>query len=95
MGKCSRCGECCRWFPIGLEKNCTKEQREYLDSRADAKDQGYYLLYSPCQYLWTGSECKCEIYNERPRFCRVFKGKSIWGNQKFYVPSRCSMAVEK
>jgi Fe-S-cluster containining protein len=92
MGKCSQCGECCRWFPIGLEKNATKEQKIYLEQRADAKDQGFYLLDSPCQNLVGGN---CSIYAERPRLCRVFKGKPVWGNQRFYVPPGCTMAVEK
>jgi len=95
MGKCNRCGECCVYFPIAVENKCTKEQKAYLDQRADAKDQGLYLLISPCQHLITGGECKCAIYNERPRICRVFKGKAVWGNQRFYVPAGCSMAVEK
>jgi Fe-S-cluster containining protein len=99
MGECSRCGECCRWFPVGIVRRCTKDQKEYLESRADAIDQGYFLVKQVCPYLIepneddlaNGIKCECDIYKDRPRLCRIFKGNPHIGKQSFYVPPGCTM----
>jgi len=94
MSECSMCGNCCRWFPVGVVKRCTKDQKEYLESRADAVDQGYFLVLQTCRFLEEPDEkgrCRCEIYKDRPRLCRIFKGNPHIGKQSFYVPPNCSM----
>ena len=72
-GTCSRCGECCRWLPVVLVRECKPHQLLYFRERGLKKADGYFLADAPCQHLHEekpdGSGVKkwgCAIYDRRP-----------------------------
>ncbi|MFA5221216.1 MAG: YkgJ family cysteine cluster protein [Methanoregula sp.] len=97
-GACTRCGECCRWLPIALVKQCKPHQLHYLRERGLREEGGYFLVDSPCRHLERiepdGSgivRWGCAIYATRPATCRDFCGKSLSAAKRFYVPASCTM----
>ncbi len=98
-GTCSRCGECCRWLPVALVRQCKPHQLTYLRERGLREADGYFLAEAPCRHLreepadgsgdkkWT-----CAIYDHRPATCRDFNGRPLSGGKRYYVPACCTMA---
>jgi hypothetical protein len=98
-GICSRCGECCRWLPIVLVRQCKPHQLHYLRERGLKESDGYFLADAPCRHLKQeepdGSgiaKLGCAIYEKRPATCRDFCGKILSGGKRYYVPASCTMA---
>ena len=96
---CSRCGECCRWLPIVLVKQCKPHQVTYLRERGLKESEGYFLADAPCRHLredppdGTGiRRWGCAIYDRRPATCRDYTGKTLSAGKRFYVPEGCTMA---
>lgn len=94
---CVRCGACCSWFVIANERSLKDPaQKEYMEQRADAKANGFYLVHAPCRHLIDGTKedprTTCDIYKTRPLLCREYKGKPSFKNHKFAVPPGCAMA---
>jgi hypothetical protein len=101
-GTCSRCGECCRWLPIVLVRQCKPHQLHYLRERGLKEDDGFFLADSPCRHLREeapdGSEVRkwsCAIYEKRPATCRDFCGKTLSSGKRYYVPVCCTMVGGK
>jgi Fe-S-cluster containining protein len=98
-GVCSRCGECCRWLPIALVRQCKPHQLHYFRERGLKESGGYFLADAPCRHLreeepdgsGTG-KWGCAIYDKRPATCRDFCGKTLSGGKRYYVPEGCTMA---
>ncbi len=98
-GTCSRCGECCRWLPVALVRQCKPHQLTYLRERGLREADEYFLAEAPCRHLreepadgsgdkkWT-----CAIYDHRPATCRDFNGRPLSGGKRYYVPACCTMA---
>jgi Putative zinc- or iron-chelating domain len=98
-GTCSRCGECCRWLPIALVRQCKPHQLHYLRERGLTEAEGYFLADAPCRHLKPeeadGSGTPrwgCAIYETRPATCRDFCGKTLSGGKRYYVPACCTMS---
>ena len=98
-GTCSRCGECCRWLPIVLVRQCKPHQLQYLRERGLKEEGGFFLAESPCRHLKQeepdGSgitKWGCAIYEKRPATCRDFCGRTLSGGKRYYVPKCCTMA---
>jgi Fe-S-cluster containining protein len=101
-GSCSRCGECCRWLPFAVIRQCKPHQLHYLRERGLRESDGYFLIDAPCRHLKQappdGSgivKWSCAIYDNRPSTCRDFCGKALSGGKRFYVPAGCTMAAER
>ena len=98
-GVCSRCGECCRWLPVALVRQCKPHQLLYFRERDLKKPDGFFLVDAPCQHLHEkepdGNGVKkwgCAIYDWRPASCRDFCGKTLSGGKRYYVPEGCTLA---
>jgi hypothetical protein len=98
-GTCCRCGECCRWLPIVLVRQCKPHQLHYLRERGLKEADGFFLADTPCRHVREeepdGSGVRkwgCAIYDKRPATCRDFCGKTLSGGKRYYVPEGCSMA---
>ena len=98
-GACSRCGECCRWLPVAVIRQCKPHQIQYLRARGLRVEDGYFLADAPCRHLREeepdgGGEGRylCAIYETRPASCRDFCGKTLSGGKRYYVPASCAMA---
>jgi Fe-S-cluster containining protein len=98
-GTCSRCGECCRWLPIVLVRQCKPHQLQYLRERGLKEADGFFLADAPCRHLREeepgssgGRKWSCAIYDSRPATCRDFCGKTLSGGKRYYVPEGCSLA---
>jgi hypothetical protein len=96
---CSRCGECCRWLPLVLVRQCKPHQLHYLRERGLKEADGYFLADALCRHLRQeepdGNGVRkwgCAIYENRPATCRDFCGKPLSGGKRYYVPEGCSMA---
>jgi hypothetical protein len=101
-GTCSRCGECCRWLPIALVRQCKPHQLHYLRERGLKEADGFFLADAPCQHLREeepdGSGVRkwvCDIYEKRPATCRDFCGKPLSTGKRYYVPACCTMATNR
>lgn len=100
MGECSRCGECCRYMPLGQWSNVNQVIRHYLDVRA-TQIEGTYVIKAPCKYLIEPTEddlanginkCKCGVEGYKPELCRMFRGNRTEGKFSFWIPPGCTMA---
>jgi hypothetical protein len=98
-GTCCRCGECCRWLPIVLVRQCKPHQLQYLRERGLVEADGFFLADAPCRHLREeepdGSGVRtwgCAIYDSRPATCRDFCGRTLSGGKRYYVPEGCTMA---
>jgi Putative zinc- or iron-chelating domain len=98
-GTCSRCGECCRWLPLVLIRQCKPHHLHYLRERGLKEDGGYFLVDTPCRHLKKEgpdesgmTTWSCAIYEKRPATCRDFCGKTLSAGKRFYVPGGCTMA---
>ena len=98
-GTCCRCGECCRWLPIVLVRQCKPHQLQYLRERGLREADGFFLADAPCRHLREeepdGSGVRkwgCAIYYRRPATCRDFCGRTLSGWKRYYVPEGCTMA---
>jgi hypothetical protein len=98
-GTCSRCGECCRWLPIVLVRQCKPHQLHYLRERGLKEKDGFFLADAPCRHLIQEepdssgiTRWGCAIYEKRPATCRDFCGKVLCGGKRYYVPEGCTMA---
>ena len=98
-GTCSRCGECCRWLPIVLIRQCKPHQLQYLRERGLKEADGFFLADAPCRHLREaepdGSGVRkrvCAVYDRRPATCRDFCGRTLSGGKRYYVPEGCTMA---
>ena len=98
-GTCCRCGECCRWLPIVLVRQCKPHQLQYLRERGLVEADGFFLADAPCRHLREeepdGSGVRtwgCAIYDNRPATCRDFCGRTLSGGKRYYVPEGCTMA---
>ena len=98
-GTCSRCGECCRWLPIVLVRQCKPHQLQYLRERGLKEADGFFLADAPCRHLREeepgssgGRKWSCAIYDSRPATCRDFCGKTLSGGKRYYVPEGCTLA---
>ena len=101
-GACNRCGECCRWLPFALVRQCKPHQVHYLRERGLKEADGFFLADAPCQHLCEeppgGSGVRkliCNIYETRPATCRDFCGKTLSGGKRYYVPACCTMAGDR
>ena len=101
-GTCCRCGECCRWLPVVLVRQCKPHQLHYLRERGLREADGFFLADAPCRHL-RGEEPDaggvrrwgCAIYDKRPDTCRDFCGRTLSGGKRYYVPEGCTMAGKK
>jgi hypothetical protein len=98
-GTCCRCGECCRWLPIILIRQCKPHQLQYLRERGLKEADGFFLADAPCRHLREaepdGSGVRkrvCAVYDRRPATCRDFCGRTLSGGKRYYVPEGCTMA---
>ena len=98
-GTCCRCGECCRWLPIVLVRQCKPHQLQYLRERGLKEADGFFLADAPCRHLREaepdGSGVRkrvCAVYDRRPATCRDFCGRTLSGGKRYYVPEGCTMA---
>jgi len=98
-GTCCRCGECCRWLPIVLIRQCKPHQLQYLRERGLKEADGFFLADAPCRHLREaepdGSGVRkrvCAVYDRRPATCRDFCGRTLSGGKRYYVPEGCTMA---
>jgi Fe-S-cluster containining protein len=98
-GTCSHCGECCRWLPIALVRQCKPHQLHYLRERGLKESDGYFLVDAPCRHLHEEApdssgvkKWGCAIYEKRPVTCRDFCGMTLSGGKRYYVPEGCTMA---
>ena len=96
---CSRCGECCRWLPVALVRQCKPHQIHYFRERGLKESGGMFLADAPCRHLKKEEpggggtpRWGCAIYDRRPATCRDFCGKTLSGGKRFYVPEGCTMA---
>ena len=101
-GTCSRCGECCRWLPLVLVRQCKPHQLHYLRERGLKEADGYFLADAPCRHLREEEPDSsgrkrwgCDIYETRPATCRDFCGRALSAGKRFYVPEGCTMAGGK
>jgi len=99
-GTCCRCGECCRWLPIVLVRQCKPHQLQYLRERGLKEADGFFLADAPCRHLHEEApddngvrKWSCAIYDRRPATCRDFCGRTLSGGKRYYVPESCTMAV--
>jgi len=99
---CSRCGECCRWLPFAVVRQCKPHQLHYLRERGLMETDGYFLINAPCRHLVQEkpdsrgvTKWICAIYDTRPATCRDFCGKALSGGKRYYVPQGCTMAGER
>jgi Fe-S-cluster containining protein len=100
-GTCSQCGECCRWLPVVLVRQCKPHQLHYLRERGLKEADGFFLADAPCRHLHSDEtdssgvrKWTCSIYETRPATCRDFCGKVLSGGKRYYVPEGCSMAAD-
>jgi hypothetical protein len=98
-GTCCRCGECCRWLPIVLVRQCKPHQLQYLRERGLLEADGFFLADAPCRHLREEApddsgvrKWSCAIYDRRPATCRDFCGRTLSGGKRYYVPEACTMA---
>jgi hypothetical protein len=96
---CCRCGECCRWLPIVLVRQCKPHQLQYLRERGLVEADGFFLADAPCRHLREEEpdgrgvrKWGCAIYDRRPTTCRDFCGRTLSGGKRYYVPEGCTMA---
>ena len=101
-GTCSQCGECCRWFPVVLVRQCKPHQLHYLRERGLREADGFFLADAPCRHLHEEKPGDsgvrtwgCAIYDSRPATCRDFCGKTLSGGKRYYVPKGCTMAGDR
>jgi hypothetical protein len=101
-GSCSRCGDCCRWLPIALVRQCKPHQVQYFRERGLKEADGFFLADTPCRHLLReepdeGGVTKwaCAIYENRPATCRDFCGKTLSSGKRYYIPENCTMADKK
>lgn len=101
-GTCSQCGECCRWLPIALVRQCKPHQLQYFRERGLKESGGYFLAEAPCRHLQdaepeeSGAKRRyCAIYEKRPATCRDFCGSTLSGGKRYYVPDECTMACQE
>jgi Putative zinc- or iron-chelating domain len=98
-GTCSRCGECCRWIPLLMVRQCNPSQLHYLRERGQRESEGYFLTHDPCRHLKPSEDgsgqTSCDIYEKRPATCRDFSGKELSGGRRYFVPSGCTLAGKK
>lgn len=97
---CTRCGECCRWLPLTLVRQCKPHQLHYLRERGLKEADGFFLADTPCRHLQKEEQdgtgivrWGCAIYETRPATCRDFSGKTLSAGKRFYVPACCTMAA--
>jgi len=90
---CERCGRCCRWFNIHLNKNDVKRieshgfQREYFLE----KDGHLKKPDGSCIFLKNDKGgFSCSIQSFKPSVCRIwpFRTKKIFGKSITYVNTR-------
>jgi hypothetical protein len=100
-GTCSQCGECCRWLPVILVRQCKPHQLHYLRERGLREADGFFLADAPCRHLHREDpdssgvrKWACSIYETRPATCRDFCGKVLSGGKRYYVPEGCSIAAD-
>ena len=48
-GSCSHCGECCRWLPIAIVRQCKPHQVQYFRERGLREADGFFLADAPCR----------------------------------------------
>jgi hypothetical protein len=101
-GTCCRCGECCRWLPIVLVRQCKPHQVHYFRERGLKEADGLFLAYAPCRHLHEEEHDSsgtrtwgCTIYDSRPATCRDFCGKTLSGGKRYYVPESCTMSGKR
>ena len=101
-GSCSRCGECCRWLPIALVRQCKPHQVQYFRERGLKEADGFFLADAPCRHLCVEETADkgvrkwyCAIYEKRPATCRDYCGKTLSSGKRYYIPETCTMADRK
>jgi Fe-S-cluster containining protein len=101
-GTCSRCGECCRWLPIALVRQCKPHQVQYFRERGLREADGFFLADAPCRHLHVEEtddkgvrKWSCAIYENRPATCRDFCGRTLSGGKRYFIPESCTMADRK
>ena len=99
---CSRCGECCRWLPIVLVRQCKPHQIQSLRERGLKEADGFFLADAPCRHLRKeetdnsgAGKWGCAIYDSRPSTCRDFCGRTLSGGKRYYVPEGCTLAGKR
>jgi Fe-S-cluster containining protein len=77
---CLECQNCCKYLHFILPPNTErtliiyyKERGLIVEEIEEGPWQGYYILelYIPCVHL---TEDGCNIYDNRPRYCREYDG---------------------
>ncbi len=98
-GTCTQCGECCRWLPLVMVRQCKPHQLHYLRERGLKEEGGHFLADTPCRHLKEAApdgsgrrRWLCAIYEKRPTTCRDFCGKTLSGGKRYFVPKGCTMA---
>ncbi|MFN9595332.1 MAG: YkgJ family cysteine cluster protein [Bacteroidota bacterium] len=95
---CTTCGNCCKLLEAGLSDDeiaklsiIKNERPEHFKRLYLLKENGsdaWYLKETPCTFL--KSDCKCAIYEDRPKACINYPGlnhpgikyrlRSVWAN---------------
>jgi Fe-S-cluster containining protein len=77
---CNKCtGLCCRYFALPIETPTDKEDHDdirwYLCHKnitIFVEDGDWYInIKNKCKHL-SDKDCKCRIYNKRPKICRGY-----------------------
>jgi len=81
---CTRCGACCRCFPIFASSTDAKraprikKEAKQLAEHLKTKDKAFQLFplpfYESCAFL--KNDQLCSIYETRPEVCRTFEAGS-------------------
>lgn len=89
--KCQKCGaQCCKFLTFrlpGIRNDRLK--MEYYKTHGCRIEGDMVIIPSKCQHLQDDNSCG--IYDKRPHYCRVFKGKSKTPKEdkRFYIPKEC------
>lgn len=95
VGDCTRCGDCCRHFPLAWpwDELTADDERwlalHHIEIRRDIEERPIIVLPSTCSALT--AEGECAIYEERPECCRE------WPHEEsdLLLEPRCTLRFER
>ncbi len=88
---CKQCGACCKAITFtvpGIRSDRMK--MEYFKAHGCIVEEEMVIIPMRCPHLTKDN--KCDINDKKPMLCRLFKGKSGDGENKFYIPKECNYA---
>lgn len=87
MKECSKCGACCKTLSFQIEDPDGRWKEYYEAHGCKVLGEGMIMILIPmrCPHLTEGN--LCDIYENRPKVCRDFKGQT----NGYYVPDECTL----